>query len=122
MFNFSYAISTYYAEFIVLLLVIITVLPVFGLVLVLISWKFSMILDSSKLQKNVYGKHCLVTGGSLGLGRGIAEELVKAGANVTIVARGKKSVDGKSALEDTCKDLHKMQVSPDQIIEFVVRL
>ncbi|OBZ85289.1 3-ketodihydrosphingosine reductase TSC10 [Choanephora cucurbitarum] len=33
------------------------------------------------------GKHCFITGGSTGLGKALAIELVKAGADVTIVAR-----------------------------------
>jgi len=32
-------------------------------------------------------KHCLITGGSQGLGKAVAMELVQAGANVTIMAR-----------------------------------
>ncbi|KAG0254522.1 3-dehydrosphinganine reductase [Mortierella polycephala] len=38
-------------------------------------------------QFNVRGKHVYVTGGSVGLGRGVALELAKHGAHVTIVAR-----------------------------------
>lgn len=33
------------------------------------------------------GKHCYITGGSTGLGKGLAIELAKRGAHVTIVAR-----------------------------------
>lgn len=33
------------------------------------------------------GKHCFITGGSTGLGKSLAIELVKSGADVCIVAR-----------------------------------
>lgn len=39
------------------------------------------------------GKLALVTGGSRGIGKGIAEELAKEGANISICARGKEDLD-----------------------------
>jgi 3-oxoacyl-[acyl-carrier protein] reductase len=39
------------------------------------------------------GRSCLLTGGSKGIGRGIAEVLFQAGANVLIVSRNKKDLD-----------------------------
>ncbi|KAI7876722.1 NAD(P)-binding protein [Lichtheimia hyalospora FSU 10163] len=44
------------------------------------------------------GKHCFITGGSTGLGKALAIELVKKGANVTIVARRQSELD-KAAKE-----------------------
>ena len=43
-------------------------------------------------------KHCLITGGSTGLGKSLAIELIKKGANVTIVARRQSELD-KAARE-----------------------
>lgn len=48
---------------------------------------------------NFKGKHVLVTGGSAGIGFEIAKRLVKAGADVTIVART------RSKLEEAVKQL-----------------
>lgn len=39
------------------------------------------------LSSNAYEKHCYVTGGSTGLGLSVAQELTRAGAHVSIVAR-----------------------------------
>ncbi|KAI8341523.1 hypothetical protein BC941DRAFT_493301 [Chlamydoabsidia padenii] len=39
------------------------------------------------------GKHCFITGGSSGLGKSLAIELAKVGADITIVARKKEELD-----------------------------
>lgn len=44
------------------------------------------------------GKHCFITGGSTGLGKALAIDLVKRGANVTIVARRQSELE-KAAQE-----------------------
>lgn len=117
--NFSLALTTYPLEFFITVLIIITLLPVAGVILVLIAWRMSLIFSPTIFSKAVQGKHCLVTGGSQGLGKGIAIELVKAGAHVTIVARGKKDpITKTSSLEKACDDLKKIKVNPDQIINY----
>ena len=47
----------------------------------------------------LHGKHAIVTGGSRGIGKAIARELAREGADVAIVARG------KAALEATAREL-----------------
>ena len=116
--DFNAAFSAYYGEFLVILLIIITVMPIVGVVGVLISWKLSMLFSHRVLEKAVKGKYCLVTGGSQGLGKGIALELVKAGAHVTIVARGRKNpATGTSSLELASQELAKFKTNPDQIVQ-----
>lgn len=44
-------------------------------------------------QTQLISQHCYVTGGSSGLGRALAIDLVKRGASVTIVARGQGRLD-----------------------------
>ncbi|OQR93027.1 3-ketodihydrosphingosine reductase [Achlya hypogyna] len=45
------------------------------------------LMPKAKLHPSYAGKHVFITGGSQGLGRGLALQLVAAGANVTIVSR-----------------------------------
>eukprot|EP00933_Yihiella_yeosuensis_P021015 TRINITY_DN16742_c0_g1_i2.p1 TRINITY_DN16742_c0_g1~~TRINITY_DN16742_c0_g1_i2.p1 ORF type:complete len:359 (+),score=37.26 TRINITY_DN16742_c0_g1_i2:137-1078(+) len=52
---------------------------------------------------SVAGKHVLITGGSQGLGKALAELCYKKGAKVTIVART------KSKLEQTCAEIRKTE-------------
>uniref|UniRef100_A0A914WAM7 3-dehydrosphinganine reductase n=1 Tax=Plectus sambesii TaxID=2011161 RepID=A0A914WAM7_9BILA len=51
---------------------------------------------------DLHGKHALVTGGSKGIGKALAIELVRQGASVTIVARD------EATLVDTCNELQKL--------------
>jgi NAD(P)-dependent dehydrogenase (short-subunit alcohol dehydrogenase family) len=41
----------------------------------------------------LHGKHAIVTGGSLGIGKAIARELAREGADVAIVARGRERLE-----------------------------
>lgn len=54
------------------------------------------------------GKHVLITGGSKGIGKALAEEALKAGANVTIFARNQEDLD------DTKMYLLKKTVNPQK--------
>ncbi|KAG9041861.1 3-dehydrosphinganine reductase [Tulasnella sp. UAMH 9824] len=61
---------------------------------------------------NPNGKHCYVTGGSSGLGLAVAIELVKRGANVSIVARTEQT------LKDALRALETHRVSPRQKLAY----
>ena len=116
--NFTAAYSTYYGEFLITLAIIVTMLPIIGTIGVLICWRLSILYSPRVLEKAVKGKHCLVTGGSQGLGKAIAIELIKAGAHVTIIARGKKNpTTGISSLEAAKEELSKFKINPDQIVQ-----
>ncbi len=57
------------------------------------------------------GSHVLVTGGSSGIGKAVAIEVVKRGANVTLVARNQlKLSDAKDEVEKYLKDSDKQKV------------
>ncbi|TGL58409.1 SDR family NAD(P)-dependent oxidoreductase [Leptospira sarikeiensis] len=63
--------------------------------------------------KRYQGKKVFITGGSAGIGKGIALELAKAGASVIVSARG------KSNLEQTVKELNAVG-SPTAIFDYSV--
>ena len=79
----------------------------------------------SKCQLNLENKHVMITGGSKGIGRAMAEEAIKAGANVTIIARNiddldtvklyllKKTINPKqkvlTASLDVCQDIFPIE-------------
>lgn len=60
------------------------------------------------------GKHCYITGGSSGLGKALAERLVKQGAHVTIVGRDSKKAEG--VVEELKVSLEGNQRAPELII------
>lgn len=47
----------------------------------------------SKKAPNLKGKHVLITGGSKGIGKSLAVQVIDQGANVTILARNKEALD-----------------------------
>lgn len=55
--------------------------------------------------KELDGKNVVVTGGSYGMGKDIAREFLREGANVFIVARGKEKLD--AAVEEVGRDAKK---------------
>ncbi|PJZ52357.1 SDR family NAD(P)-dependent oxidoreductase [Leptospira adleri] len=64
-------------------------------------------------QTSVSGKKVFISGGSTGIGKGLALEFAKSGASVVISARGKKS------LEETVKELKKVGAK-NAVFDFVV--
>ena len=66
----------------------------------LLSWVWKRILNKTKSSSNdnnsLKGKHVMVTGGSKGIGKEVAKEFVKRGANVTIMARNAQQLSEAS--------------------------
>ena len=54
---------------------------------IFLSWIWKSILKKTNENISLKGKHVIVTGGSKGIGKEVAKEFVKRGANVTIMAR-----------------------------------
>ena len=50
----------------------------------------------NEISNSLKGKHVLVTGGSKGIGKEVAKEFVKRGANVTIMARNSNQLSKAS--------------------------
>ncbi|XP_047522027.1 3-ketodihydrosphingosine reductase [Pieris napi] len=61
-----------------------------GLAILLVFLHFS--IDKRILYKNLNKKHVVVTGGSSGIGKAVAIEAVKLGANVTVIGRDIKKL------------------------------
>ncbi|CAF4799893.1 unnamed protein product [Pieris macdunnoughi] len=61
-----------------------------GLAILLVFLHFS--IDKRMLYKNLNNKHVVVTGGSSGIGKAVAIEAVKLGANVTVIGRDIKKL------------------------------
>ena len=73
---------------------------------ILLSWVWKTILNKTKSSSNdnnsLKGKHVMVTGGSKGIGKEVAKEFVKRGANVTIMARNAQQ------LSETSQEISKL--------------
>lgn len=79
-----------------------------GLTLALWLWNFA-----TRPRIQYTGQHCVITGGSSGLGLALAEKLVAQGANVTLVARNQARLD--SAL----KTIQAAAISPSQTLRAI---
>eukprot|EP00158_Paraphelidium_tribonemae_P001962 Partr_v1_DN24999_c1_g1_i2_m45486 putative 3-keto-dihydrosphingosine reductase len=85
-----------------------------GCLLLLLAYSaFAVVRGFTRRQWKVSGTHCLVTGGSKGLGKSLAIQLAAKGAHVTIVARNK--ADLKAAVEE----IKNARVSDNQLINYV---
>lgn len=81
----------------------------------LICLALACVIDSFQKPVEIEGKHVLVTGGSSGIGKEVAKEAVRMGANVTIVARNAQKLENTlKELKDLAKDGQKVaQLSID---------
>ncbi|XP_061197886.1 3-ketodihydrosphingosine reductase-like isoform X2 [Saccostrea echinata] len=71
--------------------------------LLFIIFIISKIISPKRI--NIQGKHVLITGGSSGIGKALAIEAVRHGANVTIIARNEKRLEeAKQEIESHIKD------------------
>jgi 3-dehydrosphinganine reductase len=90
--QFTAAFQSYGAEFAVVGLGLVLGLPLLGALYTLASWRIACLPSPRALRREVAGRHVLVSGGSKGLGRALAERLVQAGASVTLMARGREAL------------------------------
>nr|XP_022340284.1 3-ketodihydrosphingosine reductase-like [Crassostrea virginica] len=76
---------------------------------IVVFFVLSILLSPKKI--DLQGSHVLITGGSSGIGKALAIEAVKRGANVAIIARNeKKLADAKQEIESYIKDKNKQRV------------
>lgn len=79
------------------------------LLILIILFALSKLLSAKKIK--LKGAHVLITGGSSGIGKALAIEAVKNGANVTIMARNEKKLeDAKEEIESHIKDKDAQKV------------
>ncbi|PIA19703.1 NAD(P)-binding protein [Coemansia reversa NRRL 1564] len=84
-----------------------------GLLAIGVANEVYLRLSAAKIKVN--GKHCYVTGGSQGLGKCVALDLARRGANVTIVARREE------VLKEAVREIKACAIDPkQQQIEYVV--
>jgi NAD(P)-dependent dehydrogenase (short-subunit alcohol dehydrogenase family) len=77
------------------------------------KYKFKNKVNNSYLGALIYLQICVITGGSSGLGKAVALQLLKKGANIYIVARNKEQ------LKETVESLTSEKTSEDQTIEAI---
>lgn len=94
-FSFTAVVSAHPWECLLFSIILTLGITISSLLVVVVQHKLSGILlfTAQKLKAEVNKKNILVTGGSKGLGRAVAEELCRLGANVTIMARNQKGLD-----------------------------
>ncbi|KPJ19811.1 3-ketodihydrosphingosine reductase [Papilio machaon] len=88
---------------------------VISLILVLISALLVTLhfgLDKKVVYKNLQFKHVVITGGSSGIGKAVAEEAAKLGAHVTIIGRD------IAKLESAVKDISVCKSNDEQKIQY----
>ena len=68
----------------------------------LLSWIWRNVFFRWTKCLNLTGKHVLITGGSKGIGKEVAKEFVKRGANVSILARNPQQ------LSETVKEISQL--------------
>jgi pyruvate/2-oxoglutarate dehydrogenase complex dihydrolipoamide dehydrogenase (E3) component len=87
----------------------------------LISWIWRNVFF--RRTKSLKGKHVLITGGSKGIGKEVAKEFVRRGANVSILARNPQQ------LSEACQEISQLintlsssptKVSPQKVLDISV--
>lgn len=98
------AIREYGIEILFFIIIFLIGIPLICLIIIILKWTYYNYFGFSmkKLIKEVKGKHCIIVGGTKGLGKETAKLLASAGSDVTIIARG------ELALEDTKLELKQM--------------
>lgn len=68
------------------------------------------------------GKHVVITGGSTGIGLSLAEELVKRGAHVTLIARTRSKLEeAQAALQQLAQQLgtaSRVEIAPADVTDY----
>ena len=90
MLNFTEMTVQFPVELTLFVIILMALIPIVSTLIVILSWYYTTSTLPSHPKKP---RHVLITGGSKGLGLGIAQELVAQGTSVTIAARGKEALD-----------------------------
>ncbi|CAM9358961.1 unnamed protein product [Laminaria digitata] len=84
-----------------------------GATTLLVLGRLLRLLLGTNGRMNMQGKHCLITGGSSGIGKEVAKQLVRQGAHVTVLARR------QGALDAAMMDIKACRFSPSQMVQTV---